>query len=483
VFNATLCRALISAICAAACWLPMEVTAETRVALVVGNSNYRNVTRLNNPRNDAVLMADTLRSLGFELIGGAPQIDLDKASFDRILQSFGGKLAGADVSLFYYAGHGVHVRDSNYLVPTDANPVREADVLFQMVDAAVVLRQMEGSGTKLNLVILDACRNNPFGERSLRSGARGLAQMQAPEGTLISYATQPGNVAIDGNDGHSPFTKALAATIRKPGLDIFQAFNEVGLLVKRSTGGAQRPWVSSSPIDGNFYFSGPAKTGVAPPPHTPAAGEAERAWNAIKDTQNVAVLENFVQHFGGSFYASLARVRIEELKTKKVAAVPPASQPGDSQPDVPPAMQGAKPTLLGRFNSWGAYAVSIGGKKQCFALTQYSPPGSAGRDKSYVFVSTRPWQNVINEFSVASSHQSKTPLRGMTADVGGASYGLLTRGDAAWIEKKEQESLLIARMQSNAELTLRSTGKMESSMRISLRGFSQALSRVADECR
>jgi Domain of unknown function (DUF4189)/Caspase domain len=107
-------------------------------------------------------------------------------------------------------------------------------------------------------VILDACRNNPFGARGLRSADGGLAQMRAPEGTLISYATQPGSVARDGSDGHSPYTKALATTIKQAGLDIFQTFNQVGLAVKRETGGSQQPWVSSSPIDGTFYFVAPA---------------------------------------------------------------------------------------------------------------------------------------------------------------------------------------------------------------------------------
>ena len=232
--------------------------AEKRIALVVGNSAYQNITRLDNPKNDATLMADTLSGLGFTLIGGRAQLDLDKPALDIAVQNFGRQVQGADVALFYYAGHGVQVSGSNYLVPVSANPTREADVDFQMVDINLVLRQMQGSGTRLNMVILDACRNNPFGSRGLRASDGGLAQMRAPEGTLISYATQPGSVAQDGSDGHSPYTKALAATIRLAGLDIFQTFNQVGLAVKRATGGSQQPWVSSSPIDGTFYFVAPA---------------------------------------------------------------------------------------------------------------------------------------------------------------------------------------------------------------------------------
>jgi hypothetical protein len=202
-------------------------------------------------------MAETLSGLGFTLIGGRAQLDLDKVALDTDVQNFGQQIQGADVALFYYAGHGVQVNGANYLVPVGANPTREADVDFQMVDINLVLRQMQGSGTRLNMVILDACRNNPFGARGLRSADGGLAQMRAPEGTLISYATQPGSVAQDGSDGHSPYTKALATTIKQVGLDIFQTFNQVGLAVKRETGGSQQPWVSSSPIDGSFYFVAP----------------------------------------------------------------------------------------------------------------------------------------------------------------------------------------------------------------------------------
>jgi hypothetical protein len=175
--------------------------AEKRIALVIGNSSYQNVTRLDNPSSDAAMMAETLGSLGFTLVGGRAQLDLDKTAMDSAVQSFGRQVQGADVALFYYAGHGVQVAGANYLVPISANPTREADVDFQMVDVNLVLRQMQGSGTRLNMVILDACRNNPFGARGLRSSDGGLAQMRAPEGTLISYATQPGNVAQDGSDG------------------------------------------------------------------------------------------------------------------------------------------------------------------------------------------------------------------------------------------------------------------------------------------
>ena len=191
------------------------------------------------------------------------------------------RLIGADVALFYYAGHGIQIRGSNYLVPVSANPAKEADVDFQMVDVALVLRQMEGSGTRLKLVILDACRNNPFGGRGLRSTSSGLAQIQAPEGTLLSYATQPGNVALDGGGDNSPYTSALVQTIQKPGIDVFQTFNQVGLLVKRATGGSQQPWVSSSPIDGDFYFTKSAAVEASKPAPRPRSTPAPQPSQAL----------------------------------------------------------------------------------------------------------------------------------------------------------------------------------------------------------
>ena len=264
--------------------------AEKRVALVIGNSAYQNVTPLENPANDAVLMAETLRDLGFSVTGDHAQLNLDKRALDDAIQSFGKQVQGADVALFYYAGHGVQVRGSNYLVPVNANPTREADVDFQMVDVNLVLNQMQGSGTRLNMVILDACRNNPFGGRGLRSANGGLAQLQAPDGTLISYATQPGNVAQDGSDGHSPYTAALAATLKRPGYDLFQTFNAVGLNVKRSTGGAQQPWVSSSPIDGNFYFVGAqaaASTNDVTTPQGPLKEPTEQVATLAEPTKSL----------------------------------------------------------------------------------------------------------------------------------------------------------------------------------------------------
>jgi hypothetical protein len=296
-----MCRILKSVFLSALMVLTMAAlpaAAENRVALVVGNAHYRFIPSLANPEGDAHLMAKTLKDLGFTLIGDGAQINLDKAALDEAIRSFGTRLRGADVGLFYYAGHGLQLRGANYLVPTGANPAREADVDFELDDLSVVLRQMEASGTRLNLVMLDACRNNPFGARGFRAMEGGLAQMRAPEGTLISFATQPGSIALDGADGNSPYTRALAQTIRTPRLGVFDVFNNVGLMVKRATSGEQQPWVSSSPIDGSFYFApkaGEPRPVTASLPEASGRPPAAPAIAPVANAPNVPAPEKPVQ--------------------------------------------------------------------------------------------------------------------------------------------------------------------------------------------
>ena len=255
--------------------------AEKRVALVIGNSAYTHARALPNPDNDAKLMSDTLLSLGFFVVGGGAKLDLDKAGFDAALKEFGKELAGADVALFYHAGHGVETHGLNYLVPTDANPADDGDVLAQGIGLAGILDDLEKANVKINLLLIDACRDNPFPERLAAVNA-GLAQMQAPAGTMISFATQPHGVALDGDNGHSPYTRALAAAIQHPGYGLFRTFNEVGLAVEKATHGDQLPWVSSSPIDGRFYFAG-RQVAAATPEGSPAPASDRQRRDLITD--------------------------------------------------------------------------------------------------------------------------------------------------------------------------------------------------------
>jgi len=234
--------------------LPLD---EQRVALVVGNSDYAHAGHLDNPDNDARLIAKTLQGQGFTLVGGKALLDLDKRRMDEAVQAFGRELAPGSVALFYYAGHGNEIGGTNYLLPVDANPYKPSDFDFQTLNATAVLRQMQDAGTRLNIVILDACRDNPFSGRGLRAAAAGLASMEPPEGTLIAYAAGVGKKAQDGpRDGNSPYSAALAQAMAQTGLPLWQTFNTVGLRVKEATGGTQTPWISNEPIKGEFCFAG-----------------------------------------------------------------------------------------------------------------------------------------------------------------------------------------------------------------------------------
>ncbi|MCP1611177.1 hypothetical protein J2848_002850 [Azospirillum lipoferum] len=296
-----------------------EAAADRRVALVMGNSTYQYAPRLPNPTNDAKAMADSLRAAGFELIGGAPQLDLDRAGTERVIRSFGAKLAGADVGLFFYAGHGMQARGTNYLLPVSANLEKEADVRYELIDVAMVLDEMALAESRLNIVILDACRNNPFGGRGLRAASPGLAQMQAPAGTIIAYATQPGAVAADGAGANSPYTEALSKAMLKPGETVFDVFNDVGIAVKRNSGGVQQPWVSASPIEGRFYFLGPTTVVTAPPADAAPALNAVNAdkemlfWDSIKGSSNRGLFEAYLKQFPQGTFAPIAEARVAEL--------------------------------------------------------------------------------------------------------------------------------------------------------------------------
>jgi hypothetical protein len=299
-----------------------EAAAERRVALVLGNSDYRFAPRLPNPTNDAKAMAESLRAAGFELIGGAPQLDLDRAATERAIRNFGAKLVGADVGLFFYAGHGMQARGTNYLLPVSANLEKEADVRYELIDVAMVLDEMALAESRLNIVILDACRNNPFGGRGMRAALPGLAQMQAPAGTIIAYATQPGAVAADGAGSNSPYTEVLSKAMLKPGEAVFDIFNDVGIAVKRNSGGVQQPWVSASPIEGRFYFLGPTTVVTAPPADVaPAASAAPAAnpdketlfWDSIKGSSNRGLFEAYLKQFPQGTFAPIAEARVTEL--------------------------------------------------------------------------------------------------------------------------------------------------------------------------
>jgi len=229
-----------------------EAVSGRRTALVIGNSAYA-VGPLKNPVNDATAIAQSLADTGFEVI---LLTNASLRSMEEGVDKFHARLKQGGAGLFYYAGHGLQVKGRNYLVPSDANLKTESDVKFKCLDAGIILGRMEDAGNELNIVILDACRNNPFA-RSFRSSERGLARMDAPMGSFIAYATSPGSVAADGSGSHGIYTKHLLANMKRPGLDLSYLFMTVRKGVVDETQRKQVPWESSS-LTGLFYFVPPS---------------------------------------------------------------------------------------------------------------------------------------------------------------------------------------------------------------------------------
>jgi tetratricopeptide (TPR) repeat protein len=234
---------------------------QRRVALVIGNANYK-TSSLRNPVTDAKDMAQALAGFGFEVIY---KTDLSQNEMKRAIREFGEKIQQGGTGLFYYAGHAVQVDGRNYLIPVGAEITSEHEVEYESVDVGLLLSQMQDAHNELNIVILDACRNNPF-SRKFRSANEGLASINAPSGTLIAYATAPGAVASDGEGRNGLYTQELLKAMREPGLKIEDVFKRVRRSVQNYTGSKQTPWESSSLV-GDFYFlPGEAKPKSAPEP-------------------------------------------------------------------------------------------------------------------------------------------------------------------------------------------------------------------------
>lgn len=225
---------------------------QKRLALLIGNGMYQNGGILANPENDANDIGKSLQNLGFDVM---LYNNLDQKGFRVAIDEFGTRLSDYDVGLFYYAGHGIQVKGNNYLIPVDANLKSENDVEYDCVNAGRLLAKMEDAGSKTNIIILDACRDNPF-ERSWRRSTHGLglAFMTAPAGSLISYATSPGATASDGSGRNGLYTTALLEYIHQPNLSLMEMFQRVRTYVRQNSDGQQVPWESTS-LEGNFYFS------------------------------------------------------------------------------------------------------------------------------------------------------------------------------------------------------------------------------------
>ena len=302
--------------------------ADKRVAFVVGNGAYKNVAQLPNPPIDAKAMAAVLRNVGFDVVEGT---NLTRDAMTERLLEFGKKAQGADVAVFFYAGHGIAISGTNYLLPIDADIKSEMDVkLGAAINIDLTLDQTM-SDAKVKLVFLDACRDNPFAAKIKSNSATrsvsvqtGLAEMKSGEGTLIAFATGPGQTALDGQEGTtSPFTRALMAHITEPGVEIQQAMTEVRAQVNEETNKGQLPWGHTNLI-GSVYLNPAAApaANAAAPSSSPAAVASTSGgsdvelefWRSIKDSNKPEELNAYLTSYPNGQFKSLALARIASLE-------------------------------------------------------------------------------------------------------------------------------------------------------------------------
>lgn len=366
--------------------------AGKRVALVLGISAYQHVAKLPNPSNDAGAMADLLRKSGFDVV--ETKRDVGIADLRRAVGDFSDKAQDADIAVVFFAGHGIEVDGTNYLVPADAKLARDFDIEDEALSLDRLLKAIEPA-KRLRLVMLDACRDNPFAKTmkrtvASRSVGRGLAKIEpVVSDTLIAFAARAGSVALDGDSSNSPFTTALLEHIATPGVDLRIAFGRVRDSVLSSTGRKQEPYVYGSLggntvaiVDANAATAkapsadskpaeaqvaaadpGPAASPRAPagPAVNPSSGEIAEAWRAVSTTTSPAVLEAFVRRFGDSIYGDLARARLQDLKAPDTKV---ASKPDERS--LHPAQKAAEPLASPSAPTPSTAATAAAGYLGCF---------------------------------------------------------------------------------------------------------------------
>lgn len=296
-----------------------DAHAERRIALVIGNAAYKEAP-LANPVNDARSIAAKLAQLGYQV---DKRENLDLRQMTRAVTDFGEAVhRNGGHALFYFAGHGMQVDGRNYLIPVDAKIANERSVISEAVDIEIVTRQLDQSGKGISIVVLDACRDNPFERRVPGGGAsRGLALINAPSGTLIAYATAPGKVAADGAGSNGIYTGELLKVMDEPGLRVEDMFKRARAGVEERTGGMQIPWETSS-IKGDFYFVAKNATVASLGNSVPVVGVDERqieiaAWQSLGTNPTTSVLKAFLKQFPGGAYAGLAKAKLDDVRAAK----------------------------------------------------------------------------------------------------------------------------------------------------------------------
>ncbi len=409
--------------------------APARHALVIGNGGYAQMP-LRNPVNDAEDMAAALREVGFEV---TLKIDADQRTMEESIRAFSQRLREDTVGLFYYAGHGVQSEGRNYLIPLGAGIQNEPDLRYEAVDAGYVLDYMAAAGNGLNIVILDACRNNPYRGR-FRSMTRGLAKMDAPRGAILAYATSPGDVAADGEGRNGTYTKHLLTALKEPGVPIERVFKRVRIGVSTETAGAQVPWEESS-LMGDFYFRVPSQAATAAPPVSGQSGgrTVELAyWNSIQGSADEAMFRAYLERYPQGAFVDIARLKLKQLEPE-VAAARGKSSSAPAQDTSPQQIALAAPaqTLSPSAESSSLAATLLGqwkGRGRSGAGDNFSHNGVARLNVTSV--DGRTFEGSISYASSYGAAACKdAPIRGKVFN-GGVRFEFLPnkRGGCTWYE-------------------------------------------------
>ncbi len=415
-----------------------------RIALVVGNSAYGDgtVPALANPARDAALIADRLRASGFAVTlvqdAGLTRFKWAVAEFGRDLRKAGPDATG----LFYYAGHAVQSFGANYLLPVEMDLADAADLDLVALEANSILRQMSSARNRTNIFILDACRNNPFSAIPAFND-NGLAEMRAPTGSFLAFATAPGAVAFDGAGDNSPFTSALAEEMLDPGAPIEKVFRDVRIRVIEATGGRQTPWDSSS-LTREFTFLEAA-------PVDPVAQAEERFWATVAARRDIAQIDLFLSAYPNGRFADAARALRAELAPPEVAALAPEAERALTVTGTPAGSPAATPrtaptepeaAMLARAQESGARAeyeayldsypdgvFAALARAELAALSEAAQePAAAPADAPGIEFSALPPQNEAEGAGGAGEITFDSPLAAALPEIGGKALSELIEG-------------------------------------------------------
>ena len=324
--------------------LSAQASANNRIALVIGNADYPDMP-LKNPRNDAEAMERTLIEAGFNVVTA---LDADLETMQSAMLKFVGQLNRNSTALVFYAGHGMQANGRNYLLPVDAQLETERSLRFQALELADLLEELDASDARIKMVILDACRNNPF-ERSMRGAGRGLAAVDAARGTLIAYATSPGSTASDGDGDNGLYTQSLLKALSEPGLKVEEVFKKVRIQVADASQGAQIPWESSS-LTGDFIFienltvEAPNSSTQDNSANQLSLSEQDREalyWSSVKDSGDKRMFQSYIDNYPNGSFVQLAELYLtqaqEREKEQALAAANKASKKPAKKPYSKPS--------------------------------------------------------------------------------------------------------------------------------------------------